>query len=48
MRSNPGRTVTQFQVAELLNAAEIRAATIEIAINGFRASGVWPVNMHVH
>ncbi|CAH2016764.1 unnamed protein product [Acanthoscelides obtectus] len=44
LRSNPGRAVAQYQVAELLNAADGKAATIETAINAFRSSGVWPVN----
>lgn len=47
LRCNVGRTVTQYQVAELLGEAYGRAATVENAINGFRASGVWPVNRHV-
>ncbi|CAH1998682.1 unnamed protein product, partial [Acanthoscelides obtectus] len=46
-RSNPERAVTQYQVAELLNAAYGKAATIETAINALRSSGVWPVNRHV-
>lgn len=47
LRSNVGRAVTQYQVAELLNEAYGRAATIETAINGFKAAGIWPVNRHV-
>nr|CAH7760069.1 unnamed protein product [Callosobruchus chinensis] len=47
LRSNVGRTVSQYQVAALLNEAYSRAATLENAANGFRASGVWPVNRHV-
>ncbi|KAJ8927942.1 hypothetical protein NQ314_019574 [Rhamnusium bicolor] len=47
LRSNIERTVTQYQVAELLNEAYGRAATIQTAANGFKASGVWPVNRHV-
>ncbi|KAK9680522.1 hypothetical protein QE152_g39032 [Popillia japonica] len=39
--------VTQYQVAELLGEAYAKAATIENAVNGFRAAGVWPVNRHV-
>lgn len=47
LRCNVGRAVTQYQVAELLGEAYAKAATIENAVNGFRAAGVWPVNRHV-
>ncbi|KAJ8938674.1 hypothetical protein NQ314_011375 [Rhamnusium bicolor] len=47
LRSNAGRVVTQYQVAELLNEAYGRAATIQTAANGLKVSGVWPVNRHV-
>lgn len=44
LRSNPGRVVTQFQIARLFGAAYLRAATMSVAINGFRETGVWPVD----
>ncbi|KAJ4425615.1 hypothetical protein ANN_27811 [Periplaneta americana] len=34
LRSNPGRVVTQFQVAKLYDSAFVRAATMITAING--------------
>lgn len=47
LRSNPGRQVTQYQVAKLFGEAYERAAMIGNIVNGFKASGVWPVNRHV-
>lgn len=47
LRSNPGRQVTQYQVAKLFGEAYERAAMIGNIVNGFKASGVRPVNRHV-
>lgn len=47
LREHVGRQVTQYQVAELLGEAYGRAATIQNAVNGFRATGTWPVNRYV-
>ncbi|KAJ2937617.1 hypothetical protein O0L34_g17873 [Tuta absoluta] len=47
MRANPGSAVTQYQVSRLINEAYERAATIGNVANGFRATGIWPVNRHV-
>lgn len=47
LRLHPGRTVTQFQVAELFGKAYGRAATVGTAINGFARAGVWPVDRDV-
>ncbi|KAJ8982004.1 hypothetical protein NQ317_004091 [Molorchus minor] len=44
LRTNPGRIITQFQIAELVNKAFERSATIPIAHNAFRATGIWPPN----
>lgn len=44
MRTNPMKSITQFQISELLAEAYGRAATIEISISGFRKAGIWPVN----
>lgn len=42
LKNHPGRVVTAFQVAELVGKAYMRAATLEVAINGFRKSGIFP------
>lgn len=47
LRSNPGLCVTQKQVTQLLANAYARAATLQSAYGGFRATGAWPVNRHV-
>lgn len=47
LRNNPGRVVTSYQVCELLGKAYVRCATAEIAINGFRKSGIFPFNKHI-
>jgi hypothetical protein len=47
LRSNPGRVVTLFQIAALFGAAYLQAPTMLTAINGFRRTGIWPVDMNV-
>lgn len=47
LRSNPGKKVSQFEVAKLLNTAYSKAASIENAAQGFKATGCWEVNRHV-
>ena len=47
MRSNPGRRVTEYEVAKLFSTAYTRSATMARAINGFRVSGLWPNDVGV-
>lgn len=47
LRTNPGRVVTFHQLSALFSAAYVRAATMQTAINGFRKTGVWPVDSSV-
>lgn len=47
LRNHPGRTVSTFQVAQLLTPAFQKAATAQTAANGFRKTGLWPVNRDV-
>lgn len=47
LRTNPGRVVTLHQLSALFSAAFIRAASMPTAINGFRKTGVWPVDANV-
>lgn len=47
LRTNPGRIVTFYQLSALFSAAFIRAATMSTAINGFKKTGVWPVDPNV-
>jgi len=41
LRSNPGRVFTVYQIGELLGNAHKRTATGEIALNGFRVTGLF-------
>ena len=47
LRNDPGRTVSTFQVAQLLTPAFQKAATALTAANGFRKTGLWPVNRDI-
>ncbi|XP_044765556.1 MFS-type transporter clz9-like [Coccinella septempunctata] len=47
LRSNPGKVVSQFQVADFFGQAFIRAATMLTAINAFKACGISPYNPHI-
>lgn len=47
MRSHPGQKITTYEIAELFNNAFGRVATPEKAINGFRATGIFPINPDV-
>lgn len=41
------RAVTQFDLAELLGNALLKCQTTELAVNGFRVTGICPLNKHV-
>ncbi|XP_047022728.1 MFS-type transporter clz9-like [Helicoverpa zea] len=47
LRNNPGRVVTQFQLARLFGAAYCKAATIQNAVSGFSKTGIFPTNRTV-
>lgn len=47
LRSHPGRTFTEYQVAEAFNVAFGKAATVATARNAFEKCGIWPFNPHV-
>jgi len=47
LRTNPGLAVTQYQISGLVNEAYGKAATIENAVKGFKACGIWPVDRSV-
>ena len=47
LKNHPGRTVTQFQISALLNAAYGKAATAGIATNGFLKTGLVPLNPEI-
>ena len=47
LRSHPGRVVTFYQIGELFGNAYKRAATGEIAANGFRATALFPCDKNI-
>ncbi|XP_054706771.1 uncharacterized protein LOC129216581 [Uloborus diversus] len=42
--NHPGRTIGRIQAAELIDRAWKRAASVHTAINGFRKTGIFPLN----
>lgn len=44
MVNHPGQRISQFDLAALFGAAYVRTATVEKAVNGFNAPGIWPFN----
>lgn len=47
LRLHPGRAITINEVGELYGRAFMKAACVETAVNGFRKSGLYPLNPHV-
>ncbi|KAH9630861.1 hypothetical protein HF086_014602 [Spodoptera exigua] len=47
LKNHPGRVVTHFQIGAILNKAYGKAATIQIAVNGFQKTGLWPVDPNI-
>ncbi|XP_055623220.1 uncharacterized protein LOC129766658 [Toxorhynchites rutilus septentrionalis] len=47
LQQNPGKVVSQYDVAELMKPAFIKAATTEIAEKGFEKTGIWPFDRNI-
>ena len=47
LRTNPGRSITCYQIGRLFGEAYVMAATMRVAIKGFEASGIWPCSRNV-
>ena len=47
MSVNPGKAITEFEVAELFQVAYARAGTVRNAIQGFKVTGIWPFNSQI-
>ena len=47
LRAHPGRGVNVFQVCQLFAKAYGKAASVDIAVNGFRKAGIFPVDRSV-
>lgn len=44
LRNHPGRVVTALQIGFLFNQAYGKTASVQNACNGFKNTGLWPVN----
>lgn len=47
LKNNEYRSVTAYQVGELMGRAYMKASTIENAVNGFRKTGIIPFNPNI-
>jgi len=47
LRTHPGRTFTEYQVAEAFSHAFGKAATVATAVNSFAKCGIWPLNADI-
>ncbi|XP_055633786.1 uncharacterized protein LOC129774111 [Toxorhynchites rutilus septentrionalis] len=47
LQQNPGKVVSQYDVAELMKPAFIKAATTEISENGFEKTRIWPFDRNI-
>ncbi|CAH2003948.1 unnamed protein product [Acanthoscelides obtectus] len=47
LRSNPGNTVTQYNMTGLLSDAYAKTASISNIMGGFKRTGIWPVDRTV-
>ncbi|KAJ4426223.1 hypothetical protein ANN_27034 [Periplaneta americana] len=47
LSSDPGRVITNLQLSRLFNYGYIKAATIEMAVNGFRKTDIVPYNPNI-
>ncbi|KAJ8881992.1 hypothetical protein PR048_018480 [Dryococelus australis] len=45
--NNPGRVITQFQIAGLFGRAYVKVTTMQKAISGFMKTGIYPLNERV-
>ena len=47
LRSHPGRTVTIYEIPELVNEAQMMAITSRNIISGFKSTGIFPYNRNL-
>lgn len=47
MKLHPGRAIGQYDVAELIGIAFTKAATMNVAVNGFKTTGIWPMDRFI-
>lgn len=44
LKTNPGRTVGQYQISSLFSVAYGKTATVANSESGFQKTGIWPIN----
>ena len=44
MTANPGRRISQYEIAGIFSKAYLQSATPDKAIKGFSCTGLWPIN----
>ncbi|XP_065080397.1 uncharacterized protein LOC135703202, partial [Ochlerotatus camptorhynchus] len=47
LTNNPGRVITQYQIAELFGVAYCKCATVDKAVTAFKTCGIEPLNPEV-
>jgi hypothetical protein len=47
LRMNPTRVSTHYQTASLLGKEYLKAATVAVAVNSFRRTGMFLCNRHI-
>lgn len=47
LKAHPGRTVSIYQISSLFTRAYNKAATVGIALSGFKATGISPLNPNI-
>ena len=47
LRSNPGRTVTIYEIPQLVNEAHMAAITPANSMSGFKSTGIYPYNRQI-
>jgi hypothetical protein len=47
MMNNPGKRVTDYDICEIFTPAYNRVASIEKAVSGFKATGIYPFNADI-
>ena len=47
MREQVGRPVATWQVAEILNVAYRKAASVQNVVSGFRKAGLWSLTIYI-
>lgn len=47
LTNHPGRFVTHYQLGEIFENAYAKACEIDTAVNGFRKTGIFPLNENI-